>query len=231
MDTAALADRFARVKASLPPHVELIAVSKTRTVGEIQALYDLGQRAFGENYPQELCGKQPLLPADIRWHFIGHLQTNKVKHLAPFIHLVHGVDRVALADELDRRARSAGRTIDALFQVHIAQEETKHGFLAEELLTLVTGDDPTRRWPNLCFRGLMGMATNTEDLSRVKTEFNGLAGLLKELQVRWGLDPALFKELSMGMSGDLQAALSAGSTMVRVGTAIFGPRAGRGPAG
>ena len=224
MDTAALADRYNRVKAELPPHVKLIAVSKTRSVEEIQALYDLGQRAFGENYPQELRDKQPVLSEDIEWHFIGHLQTNKVKYIAPFVHLVHGVDRESLADELDKRARSAGRTIDALLQVHIADEETKHGFLAEELRALVNGTDLAKRWPNLRFRGLMGMATNTEDMQQVRKEFDGLCALLKEVQCIAGLDASLFKELSMGMSGDLETAVAAGSTMVRIGTAIFGER-------
>jgi len=224
MDTAALADRYTRVKASLPPQVELIAVSKTRSVEEIQALYDLGQRAFGENYPQELRDKQPALPADIQWHFIGHLQTNKVKYIAPFVHLVHGVDRESLADELDKRARSAGRTIDALLQVHIADEETKHGFLPKELHALMAGTDLRKRWPNLRFRGLMGMATNTEDMQQVSREFNTLAALLKEMQGNTGLDASHFKELSMGMSSDAQAAVAAGSTMVRIGTAIFGER-------
>jgi pyridoxal phosphate enzyme (YggS family) len=224
MDAAALADRYARVKAALPPQVELIAVSKTRSIEEVQALYGLGQRAFGENYPQELRDKQPALPKDIQWHFIGHLQTNKVKYIAPFVHLVHGVDREALADELDKRARSADRTIDALLQVHIADEETKHGFLPEELRALVTVNDLARRWPHLRFRGLMGMATNTPDMQQVRKEFDGLAALLKELQAHAGLDASQFKELSMGMSGDLETAVAAGSTMVRIGTAIFGER-------
>ncbi len=224
MDTAALADRYARVKATLTPRVKLIAVSKMRSVEEIQALYDLGQRAFGENYPQELRDKQPVLPADIDWHFIGHLQTNKVKYIAPFVHLVHGVDREALADELAKRARSEGRTIDALFQIHIADEETKHGFLPEEIRALVVGTDLSKRWPELRFRGLMGMATNTEDMVQVRNEFNGMSSLLKELQCNEGLDASLFKELSMGMSGDADEAVAAGSTMVRIGTAIFGER-------
>lgn len=224
MDTAALADRYDRVKAALPSQVKLIAVSKTRSVEEIQALYDLGQRAFGENYPQELRDKQPQLPADIQWHFIGHLQTNKVKYIASFVYLVHGVDRVALSDELAKRARSAGRTIDVLLQVHIADEETKHGFLPEKLRALVARNDLAQRWPDLRFRGLMGMATNTEDLLQVHREFDQLAALLKELQGNAGLDASKFKELSMGMSGDMEVAVAAGSTMVRIGTAIFGER-------
>lgn len=224
MDNVALAERYAQVKASIPNGVELIAVSKTRTVEEIQALYDLGQRAFGENYPQELRDKQPLLPDDIQWHFIGHLQGNKVKYVAPFVHLVHGVDRERLLNELNKRAANAERTIDVLLQVHIAQEDTKHGFLPEELRALVSAGKLTDRWPELRFRGLMGMATNTDDLSQVRREFDGLAALRVELLESGAVSTDRFTELSMGMSADLTEALAAGSTMVRIGTAIFGER-------
>ncbi|MBX2983846.1 MAG: YggS family pyridoxal phosphate-dependent enzyme [Flavobacteriales bacterium] len=224
MDKVALAERYAQVKASIPNGVELIAVSKTRTVEEIQALYDLGQRAFGENYPQELRDKQPLLPDDIQWHFIGHLQGNKVKYVAPFVHLVHGVDRERLLNELNKRAANAERTIDVLLQVHIAQEDTKHGFLPEELRALVSAGKLTDRWPELRFRGLMGMATNTDDLSQVRREFDGLAALRVELLESGAVSTDRFTELSMGMSADLTEALAAGSTMVRIGTAIFGER-------
>ncbi|MGB6048225.1 MAG: YggS family pyridoxal phosphate-dependent enzyme [Flavobacteriales bacterium] len=224
MDKVALVERYAQVKASIPNGVELIAVSKTRTVEEIQALYDLGQRAFGENYPQELRDKQPLLPDDIQWHFIGHLQGNKVKYVAPFVHLVHGVDRERLLNELNKRAANAERTIDVLLQVHIAQEDTKHGFLPEELRALVSAGKLTDRWPELRFRGLMGMATNTDDLSQVRREFDGLAALRVELLESGAVSTDRFTELSMGMSADLTEALAAGSTMVRIGTAIFGER-------
>ena len=224
MDKAALAERFARLKSGLPQHVKLIAVSKKRTAEEVQALYDLGQRAFGENYPQELRDKHPLLPDDIEWHFIGHLQTNKVKYVAPFVHLVHGVDREELLDELDKRAASAERTIGVLLQVHIAQEETKHGFLPEEVRSLCSGGHLQDRWPSLRFRGLMGMATNTEDLGQVRREFEGLADLRKELLERHAMLETEFTELSMGMSEDVEEAVAAGSTMVRIGTAIFGER-------
>lgn len=224
MDTTLLAERYAQVKGALPEHVKLIAVSKTRTVEEIQAVYDLGQRAFGENYPQELRDKQPLLPADIDWHFIGHLQTNKVKYITPFVHLVHGVDREALLDELDKRAASAKRTIGVLLQVHIAQEETKHGFLPEEVRALCAQGELQSRWPGLRFRGLMGMATNTENNDQVRHEFEHLAALRKELIKGDAVQEAIFSELSMGMSGDLEEAVAAGSTMVRIGTAIFGER-------
>lgn len=224
MDKAALAGRYERTKAAIPAGVKLIAVSKTRTVEEIKALYDLGQRAFGENYPQELRDKQPLLPADIEWHFIGHLQGNKVKYIAPFVHLVHGVDSEKLLGQLNNRAGAAGRELAVLLQVHIAREETKHGFLPDELRALFSGGSLQARWPSLRFRGLMGMATLTDDREQVRREFEALAALKHELAAT-GMVPAdQFSELSMGMSGDLDEALKAGSTMVRIGTAIFGER-------
>lgn len=224
MDRQALAQCYGQVKATIPEGVKLIAVSKLRTVEEIQALYDLGHRAFGENYPQELRDKQPLLPADIEWHFIGHLQGNKVKYIAPFVHLVHGADRGSLLDDLNKRATTAGRTIGVLFQVHIAQEETKHGFAPDELRALFQQGDLNARWPALQFRGLMGMATNTEDMGQVSREFDGLAALHRELRALHAVPSEAFSELSMGMSGDLRQALASGSTMVRIGTAIFGER-------
>ena len=224
MDKAALAERYAQVKNSLPGSVKLIAVSKKRTVEEIQALYDLGHRAFGENYPQEMRDKHPLLPADIEWHFIGGLQANKVKYLAPFVHLVHSVDREGLLDELNKRATSLRRIIPVLLQVHIATEESKQGFAPEQLPILFAADDPLKRWPSLHFRGLMGMATNSPDLSRVKHEFDGLVKLRNAIANSGAVVPEDFKELSMGMSDDLEVAVAAGSTMVRIGTAIFGER-------
>ncbi|MBS1583558.1 MAG: YggS family pyridoxal phosphate-dependent enzyme [Bacteroidetes bacterium] len=219
-----LADRYARVNASLPPRVKLIAVSKTRTVAEIQALYDLGHRAFGENYPQELRDKQPLLPADIEWHFIGHLQTNKVKYIAPFVHLVHAVDSERLLDELEKRAAAAGRTIGFLWQAHVARETTKHGLLPDELRATIQRTAGSDRWPHLQARGLMGMSTNTDDHGQVEREFAALEALFLELRGSGHADAARFTELSMGMSSDAQLAIAHGSTMVRIGTALFGER-------
>lgn len=223
MDRIALAERYERVKATIPSRVKLIAVSKTRTVEEIQALYDLGHRTFGENYPQELRDKQPLLPADIEWHFIGHLQTNKVKYIAPFVHLVHTVDGPKVLDELQKRAQAADRIIEVLVQVYIAQEETKHGLDQDEARALLNQWDASR-WPLLRVRGLMGMATNTDDMSQVAAEFQGLAAFFKTMQASGRMDPGLFTELSMGMTSDAPQAIAAGSTMVRIGTAIFGER-------
>jgi pyridoxal phosphate enzyme (YggS family) len=218
-----LSDRYQAVLDALPTNVKLIAVSKTRTVDEIKALYDLGQRAFGENYPQELRDKQPLLPSDIEWHFIGHLQRNKVKYISPFVHVVHAVDDMALLDELQKRALSAERSIRVLLQVHIAREETKHGFDTDEVRALMEGWDPTR-WDRLVLGGLMGMATNTDDREQVRREFEGLASLHRELHSAHGEQHPGFTELSMGMSGDADLAIAAGSTMVRIGSSIFGPR-------
>jgi PLP dependent protein len=218
-----LAERYTQTKATLPPHVTLVAVSKTRTVAEIRALYDLGQRDFGENYPQELRDKQPQLPDDIRWHFIGHLQTNKVKYIAPFVHLVHAVDSERLLDELEKRATSADRTIGVLLQLHIAQEETKHGLDEAELRDLI-GSRDTTRWPHLILQGLMGMASLTADEDRIKREFAHLGKLFREIRDSGTVDPTIFQELSMGMSGDAGLAIAEGSTMVRIGTALFGER-------
>lgn len=220
MDKELLAQRYAQVKAALPPHVTLVAVSKTRSVEEVLALYDLGHRDMGENYPQELRDKAPQLPADIRWHFIGHLQRSNVKHVLPFAHLVHGVDSERLLDEIDKRAAALGRIVDVLVQVHIAQEETKHGLDPDAARELVMRARTASPWPHVRVRGLMGMATNTPDMEQVRQEFDRLAGLFRELHT----DAPHFDTLSMGMSGDAPVAVEAGSTMVRIGTAIFGER-------
>lgn len=222
-EPATLAERYAAVRSGLPPGVKLVAVSKTRSADEVRALYDLGQRAFGENYPQELKDKQPQLPADIEWHFIGHLQRNKVKYIAPFVHLIHSVDGPELLDEIQKRAVAANRRIGVLVQVHIAQEETKHGLDLEEAHALVKGWDPVR-WSAIELRGLMGMASNTNDGAQVMNEFKELAHLFNTLRSDLPPSQQVFDTLSMGMSGDAPIALAAGSTLVRVGTALFGPR-------
>ncbi len=224
MNVDQLAERYDRVKASVPSHVKLIAVSKTRSVEEIRALYNLGHRAFGENYTQELTAKRPALPADIEWHFIGHLQRSNVKHIVGITHLIHGVDSEKLLDELDKRAGTLLQPVDALLQVHIAEEETKHGFLPDELRTLLEHPGIGTRWPQLRLRGLMGMATNTGDRTQVAAEFASLAGLFRELAANTPFPAGQFSELSMGMTSDMDLAIGAGSTMVRVGTAIFGER-------
>ncbi|MBL7983823.1 MAG: YggS family pyridoxal phosphate-dependent enzyme [Flavobacteriales bacterium] len=224
MSSASLADRYQRIRASLPPHVELIAVSKTRSVAEIRALYALGHRAFGENYPQELKEKHAQLPADVEWHFIGHLQRSNVKHVVGITRLIHGVDSEKLLDEIEKRAADRGLRVDVLLQVHVAEEDTKHGFAPEELRTIVQQPLPFSRWPHVRFRGLMGMATNTADPGRVSSEFAHLAALFKEIRAMGIQPPQPFDTLSMGMSSDAEVAIAQGSTMVRIGTALFGER-------
>ena len=196
--------------------VTLVAVSKTKPIEDIQVLYEAGQRDFGENYVQELCDKQAKLPADIRWHFIGHLQSNKVKYIAPFVHLIHGVDSESLLKEIDKQARKNNRVIDCLLQMHIAQEETKYGLDASELTELFP---KLPNYPNAHVVGLMGMASFSEDKNLVRSEFNTLAQTFQTLQTF-----QTAQTLSMGMSGDYPIAIEAGSNMVRIGSLLFGAR-------
>lgn len=200
--------------------VTLVAVSKTKPNEDIQELYDLGQRDFGENYVQELVDKQAALPKDIRWHFIGHLQSNKVKYIAPFVHLIHGVDSFKLLKEINRQAAKCGRVIDCLLQVHIAQEETKFGMdeaELEEVKANISGLTDLR----IC--GLMGMASFSDDLEKVRGEFHYLKMLFDQFR-SWTIDPEQWTVLSMGMSGDYQMAIEEGSTLVRIGSLLFGAR-------
>lgn len=218
-----LTERYAAVKAGIPTHVTLVAVSKTRSAGEVQALYDLGHRHFGENYPQELREKQPVLPSDIAWHFIGHLQRSNVKHIVPFVHLIHGVENEKLLDEIEKRAAAVGRVVDVLLQVHIAQEETKHGLSPDELQEALRAWN-WQGWPHVRVCGLMGMATNTADRDQVKREFEQLRAVWADVQASEVFPGGQFTQLSMGMSGDADMAIAAGSTLVRIGTSIFGAR-------
>ena len=197
----------------------LVAVSKKKSVEDILALYKLGQRDFGENYVQELVEKQPQLPADIRWHFIGHLQRNKVKYIAPICSLIQGVDSVALLDEINKQAIRLNKVIDCLLQVHIAREETKFGFDQAELATILPSMTDRK---NVRVLGLMGMASFTENESVVRSEFQQLKSLA--LQYATYFTPSEGPVLSMGMSGDYQIALEEGSTLVRIGSLLFGAR-------
>ena len=199
--------------------VTLVAVSKTKPIEDIQLLYEAGQRDFGENYVQELCDKQAKLPTDIRWHFIGHLQSNKVKYIAPFVHLIHGLDSESLLKEIDKQARKNNRVIDCLLQMHIAQEETKYGLDATELTELFP---KLPNYPNAHVVGLMGMASFSEDKNLVRSEFNTLAQTFQTLQTFQTAQTA--QTLSMGMSGDYPIAIEAGSNMVRIGSLLFGAR-------
>ena len=199
--------------------VKLVAVSKTKPVEDILALYNEGQRDFGENYVQELVDKQAVLPADIRWHFIGHLQSNKVKYIAQFVHLIHGVDSESLLKEIEKQAVKNKRTIDCLLQVHIATEETKFGFDEQELLNLEID-----AFENLKIRGLMGMASFSDDMNIVRSEFNKLSSFFSKCRQTLHLQPSTFNLLSMGMSGDYTIAIEEGSNMVRIGSLLFGER-------
>ena len=218
-----ISEKIKELNGSLPKNVCLIAVSKTKPVSALQEAYDAGQRHFGENKVQELCEKQECLPSDIHWHLIGHLQSNKVKYIAPFVRLIHSVDGPELLDEIQKRAAAADRRIGVLVQVHIACEETKHGLDANEAEALISEWDG-QRWPSVELRGLMGMASNTDDEGLVGREFRGLADLFDRLKKGARAGHPEFDTLSMGMSGDAALAVNCGSTLVRVGTALFGPR-------
>lgn len=196
----------------------LVAVSKTKPSADIQALYDLGQRHFGENYVQEITEKQPALPADIRWHFIGHLQTNKVKYIAPFVHLIHGIDSLKLLKEVNKQAAKCNRNIAVLLQVHIAKEETKFGLDETELKALLPH---VQQLENVTIKGLMGMASFTTDEQIIRSEFKYLQSIYSQLLTIHHLP---LTTLSMGMSSDYRIAIEEGSNMVRIGSLLFGAR-------
>ncbi len=206
-------------------NVTLIAVSKLKQASDIQQLYDLGQRDFGENYVQEVAEKQPVLPADIRWHFIGHLQSNKVKYIASFVHLIHTVDSFKLLAEINKQAQKCGRTIDVLLQMYIANEDTKYGLDEAELTSLVAlyaARKSELQHVRIC--GLMGMATNTDDEVQVRREFASLRSCFDQLAATSFKGHSHFAVCSMGMSADHKIAIGAGSTMVRIGSMLFGER-------
>ena len=215
---------YQQIREELTPFgAQLVAVSKIKPESDIQALYDAGQRIFGENYVQELAHKQPLLPADIDWHFIGHLQSNKVKYIAPFVGMIHAVDSYKLLQEIDKQAAKYERVIRCLLQLHIAQEETKYGLDEQELLALL---DQWQQAPlqHVQIVGLMSMASNTEDEGQISREFAGLKQLHSRVKEQYFGEADHFRELSIGMSGDYRLALEAGSTMVRIGSLLFGAR-------
>ncbi len=203
-----------------PQKVQLIAVSKTKPNEDIIELYNLGQRAFGENYVQELVDKAASLPKDIQWHFIGHLQSNKVKYIAPFVHLIHGVDSEKLLQEINKQAIKQNRIIDCLLQVHIATEETKFGFDADSIDEFIQSGR-LAQYPNIQIKGLMGMASFSEDTNLLTKEFTTLKQIFDQAAIQLGNQFAI---LSMGMSGDYPLAISLGSNMVRIGSLLFGAR-------
>jgi len=218
-----IADNLAALRSQLPEHVTLVAVSKTKPIEMLMEAYDAGQRHFGENRPQEMREKWEAMPKDIHWHFIGHLQTNKVKYIIDFVHLIHAVDSVRLMKEIDKRAASIDRKIDCLLQVHIAQESEKFGWDSESLLTAISQGEMAK-FDHITLCGLLGLAPFTDDMEVVGSEFDLLRKTFKEskeLIVDRGL---MFNHISMGMSGDYLTAIERGSTIVRVGSSIFGTR-------
>ena len=215
-------EQYLLIKEQLAPNaVALIAVSKTKPNEDVQALYDLGQRAFGENYVQELVDKEASLPKDIQWHFIGHLQSNKVKYIAPFVYLIHGVDSEKLLQEINKQAAKQNRIIDCLLQVHIATEETKFGFDGPALHELLMSGR-VANYTNVRIRGLMGMASFSDDQQLLSQEFTILKSYFDKAKLAF--PNGHFDILSMGMSSDYALAISKGSTMVRIGSLLFGAR-------
>lgn len=220
MDVKNNIERFTQ---SLPGNCRLIAVSKTQPAGKIMEAYEAGQRIFGENKVQELTGKYEILPKDIQWHMIGHLQSNKVKYIAPFVHLIHSVDSFKLLQEINKQGNKVNRIINCLLQIHIAEEETKFGFSEAEALELIQSPALTAL-THIKITGLMGMATLTENETQIRKEFRGLQGLSEKIKSLKKPSHVEMRELSMGMSSDYKIAMEEGSTLVRIGTAIFGER-------
>lgn len=216
--------RLAAVRDALPEGVKLIAVSKFHPVEAVHEAYDAGQRRFGESHVQELTTKAAALPSDIEWHFIGHLQTNKVKQLVPTVTMIHAVDSLRLLREIDRQAARIGRqSVDCLLEVHIAEEATKYGFSPQDLIDMLD-EGAWRAMEHVRLCGLMCMATNTDDSSRIAADFEAVRRLMAEVKARFFARDDAFHELSMGMSHDYLTACAHGTTMVRVGTSIFGER-------
>ncbi len=212
---------YHQVATYLKEHqAQLVAVSKTKPIEEIQALYDAGQRVFGENRVQELREKQPILASDIQWHLIGHLQSNKVKYIAPYIHLIHSVDSIKLLAEINKQAYKNNRTIDCLLQFHIATESTKFGLSLEEAQEMLSSE-AYESYENIRIVGVMGMASFTDNHQQVRQEFKTLKGIFDELKKQFFEKQESFQEISMGMSGDYKVAIEEGSTMVRIGSLLF----------
>ena len=218
-----LQQQLLQVRATLPQDVELVAVSKFHPVEALQEAYDAGQRIFGESRVQELEQKRPLMPADTRWHFIGHLQANKVKYIAPYVELIHAVDSLKLLIEIDRQAARCERIIHCLLQVHVAQENTKYGFLPNELFDFLEKGE-WRALSNTCLAGLMCMATNTDNGQQIRQEFHQAKSLFEQVKVRYFSKVPTFSQCSWGMSDDYPIAIEEGSTLIRVGSKIFGER-------
>lgn len=218
-----IAQNIEKVLNEIPDNIQLVAVSKTKPVEVIKEAYDAGFRIFGENRVQELIEKQPQLPDDIRWHMIGHLQTNKVKYIASFVDMIESVDSLKLLNTINKEAEKANRQIDCLLQFHIAQEESKYGFRIEEVEEMLSSDI-LKQLPYIRLKGVMGMGTFTDDQNVLIAEFSYLKSLYDKLKENFFGSDSAFKEVSMGMSGDYKLAIREGSTMIRLGTSIFGRR-------
>jgi pyridoxal phosphate enzyme (YggS family) len=218
-----ISDNILKIKQNIPETVCLVAVSKTKPINAIQQAYETGQRVFGENKVQELCTKQSELPDDIQWHFIGHLQSNKVKYIAPFISLIHSVDSLKLMQEINKEALKHNRIIHCLFEFHIASEESKFGLTYQAAKTLLN-DPEYLKMENISIDGVMGMATYTDEKQIIHREFQNLKNIFDQLKREYFREQEHFKIISMGMSDDYLIAIEEGSTMIRVGSSIFGRR-------
>ena len=218
-----IADNTKKIRASIPESVELVAVSKTKSNEEIMEAYDVGHRVFGENKVQDMTAKNESLPKDIQWHMIGHVQTNKVKYMAPYVDLIHGVDSFKLLKEVNKQAAKNNRVIKVLLQFYIANETTKFGLQLDEAKEILSSAE-FKDFQNVQVAGVMGMASNTEDKEQVLKEFQSLKSIFNTLKTNHFPSEDYFKEISMGMSGDYKIAIEAGSTMIRVGSSIFGKR-------
>ncbi|QVY66187.1 YggS family pyridoxal phosphate-dependent enzyme [Polaribacter sp. Q13] len=216
-------ENLLKVKQTLPENVTLVAVSKTKPIEDLQAAYDAGQRIFGENKIQEMVDKYDALPKDIQWHMIGHLQSNKVKYMAPFVNLIHGVDKFSTLKEINKQAKKHDKVINCLLQVKIAKEETKFGFSFNEIDTILASE-AFAELKNIKITGFMGMATFTDNKLQLKEEFSSLKTFFDAHKLKTTTENCTLETLSMGMSGDYMLAIENGSNMVRVGSAIFGQR-------
>lgn len=216
-------ENLSKIRSELPDKVKLIAVSKFHPAEAIQTAYEAGQRAFGENIAQEIREKQKILPPDIEWHFIGHLQINKIKYIAPYIHTIESVDSPKLLSEINKHAQKNDRIINLLLQIHIAKEKNKFGFSMQDCASMLKETDFTP-FNNIKICGLMGVATQTDDPMQIKKEFSGLRTFFYKIKNEIFKNDASFRELSMGMSSDYKIAIEEGSTMIRVGSKIFGAR-------
>lgn len=217
-----ISENLLRIKNNLPENVHLVAVSKTKPVEDLMEAYHSGQRIFGENKIQEMTEKWEQMPKDIQWHMIGHVQTNKVKYMAPYVNLIHGVDSLKLLIEINKQAKKWRRVIPCLLQVYIATEETKFGLAHDELLQLIHSDE-FKALENIKIVGLMGMASFTDNNDKIRSEFQSLKDIFDYVKP-YQLNNCHFEHLSMGMSGDYQIAIECGSTIVRIGSSIFGSR-------